>query len=144
MIGIQLYIRSKLSGVARSAVRLYRNLLRGRPAMTEENFEDVFAQVRSFGWDPAKRDWTLREREIDFDDMRFVFQGPATVLRSDRKGEVRYKVFGFFEDVEFVVICTLRGDLCWIISARRARRDERKKYHDRLPRRSAEGQDEPR
>jgi hypothetical protein len=32
--------------------------------------------------------------------------------------------------------------LCWIISTRRARKDERKKYHDHLPRRSApEGQD---
>lgn len=110
--------------------------------MTEDDIATLFAHVRNFGWDPEKRATILRDREIDFDDMRFVLAGPTIIERSDRKGEVRYKVFGFLDDVEFVVICTLRGDLCWIITARRARRDERKKYHSRLARRSAEGQDQ--
>jgi uncharacterized DUF497 family protein len=110
--------------------------------MTEEDLNEPFSHIRKFGWDNPKRDWTLREREIDFDDARFVFDGPIIVRRSDRKGEVRYMVFGFLDDVEVVIVCTLRGDLCWIMSARRARRDERKKYHDRLTRRPAAGQDE--
>ncbi len=102
----------------------------------------LFAKVRTFDWDNTKRDRILREREIDFDDVHVVLDGPTLIRRSDRKGEVRYMVFGFLDDVEVVIICTLRGDVCWIISARRARRDERKKYHNRLPRRSApEGQD---
>jgi uncharacterized DUF497 family protein len=67
----------------------------GRFAMAEESFEDIFAQVRSFGWDPAKRDWTLLEREIDFDDMRFVFQGPATIERSDRKARCATRSLAF-------------------------------------------------
>jgi uncharacterized DUF497 family protein len=111
-------------------------------AMIEDDREAAFSRIREFGWDNPKRDRILRERQIDFDDARTVFDGPTIVRRSDRKGEVRYMVFGFLDDVEVVVICTFRGDLCWIISARRARRDERKKYHDRLTRRPAEGQDE--
>jgi uncharacterized DUF497 family protein len=107
-----------------------------------EDFEKLFAQVRSFGWNNAKRDWVLRERGIDFEELRFLFDGPINAIRSDRSGEVRYVVCGFLDDREMVVVCTLRGDVCWIITARRARRDERKKYHDRLSRRPAsEGQD---
>jgi uncharacterized DUF497 family protein len=110
--------------------------------MTEDECSAIFSQVRRFGWDPSKREKILHEREIDFDDARFAFDGPIIVRRSDRKSEVRYMVFGFLDDVEVVIICTLRDDLCWIISARRARRDERKKYHSRLPRRPSEGQDQ--
>ncbi|MBI3759232.1 MAG: BrnT family toxin [Deltaproteobacteria bacterium] len=110
--------------------------------MIEDDHAALFANIRKFGWDNNKRDRILREREIDFDDVRFVFDGPTIIRRSDRKGEVRYMVFGFLDDVEVVVICTLRGEVCWIISARRARRDERKKHHNRLPRRSAQGEDQ--
>lgn len=102
-----------------------------------EDFERLFAQVREFGWDNAKRDRVLRERGIDFEELRFLFEGPTIAVRSDRSGEVRYMVCGFLDGREMVVVCTLRGDVCWIITARRASRDERKKYHDRLSRRSA-------
>jgi uncharacterized protein len=106
-----------------------------------EEFSELLAKVRAFGWDADKRDWTVRERGIDFDEVRFVFDGPTLAYRSDRKGEQRYLVFGFLDDREVAIVCTFRVDVCWIISARRARKDERKKYHDRLPRRSAtEGQ----
>jgi uncharacterized protein len=101
-----------------------------------DEFSELFAKVRAFGWNNDKRDWTFRQRGIDFDEVRFIFDGPTIALRSDRKSEERYVVFGFLDDVEVAIVCTFRGDLCWIISARRASRSERKKYHDRLPRRS--------
>jgi uncharacterized DUF497 family protein len=107
-----------------------------------DEFSDLFAKVRAFGWDNNKRDWTFRERGIDFDEVRFIFDGPTIAYRSDRKGEARYVVFGFLDGREVAIVCTIRGDMCWIISARRARKDERKKYHNRLPRRAAsEGKD---
>jgi uncharacterized DUF497 family protein len=62
-----------------------------------EEFAELFARVRDFGWDPAKVDWTIRERGIDFDEVRFIFDGPTIVYRSDRKGEARYVVFGFLD-----------------------------------------------
>ena len=80
--------------------------------MTQE-FEPLFAKVRRFGWDPDKRDRTVRERDIDFEEARFLFDGPFFAYRSDRKGEERYLVFGFVYDVEMAVVCALRGDLCW-------------------------------
>jgi hypothetical protein len=108
----------------------------------EEDSSTLFAKIRAFGWDNNKRDRVLRELQIDFEEVRFVFDGPTIVYRSDRKGEVRYVVFGFIDGMEVAVVCTLRDSVCWIISARRASRNERKKYHDRLPRRSpSEGQD---
>jgi len=106
--------------------------------MADDAAGDVFAHIREFDWDPEKRERTLRERKIDFEDARFVFDGPTIVRRSDRNNETRYMVFGFLDDVEVVVICTIRGSVCWVISARRARRDERKKYHACLPRVSAQ------
>jgi uncharacterized protein len=109
--------------------------------MAEEDFERLLANVRGFDWNPNKRNQVFRERHIAFEDARIAFQGPITVLRSDRKSEKRYLVFGLLEDVEVAFVCTFRGDICWIISARRARRDERKKYYAHLSRRPTEDQE---
>lgn len=79
-----------------------------------EEFAELFARIRSFGWDNNKRDRVLRERGIDFDEVRFIFDRLTIVYRSDRKGEVRYLVFGFLDGVEVAVICTFRDDVCWI------------------------------
>jgi uncharacterized DUF497 family protein len=107
-----------------------------------DEFSELLAKVRAFGWDNNKRDWTIREQGIDFDEVRFIFDGPTIAARSDRKGETRFIVFGLLDNREVALVCTFRDDVCWIISARRARKDERKKYHNRLPRRPApKGQD---
>jgi uncharacterized DUF497 family protein len=57
-----------------------------------EEFEGLSAKVRAFGWDHNKRDWTLHNRGIDFDEVRAVFDGPIIAYRSDRKGEARFVV----------------------------------------------------
>ena len=107
-----------------------------------EDFDRLFAEVRSFGWDNEKRERVLRDRGIDFEELPALFEGPVVSIRSDRHGETRYVACGFLEDREMVVVCTFRRDVCWIITARRARRDERKKYHDRLSGRSpSKGED---
>ena len=85
------------------------------------------------GWNPKKREGILRDRKIDFDDARKIFDNYTFIRRSDRHGEIRYQVFGYLEGREITVVCTLRGPLCWIISARRASRAERRKYYNRLP-----------
>ncbi len=102
----------------------------------------TFARVRAFEWNEGKRASNLRNHRIDFEDARRVIGDPTFVRESSRNGETRYMVFGFVEKREVVIVCTIRGETCRLISARRARRDERKKYYSRLPRRSpAEGQD---
>jgi uncharacterized protein len=91
------------------------------------------ANIRSFEWDERKRRTNLREHGIDFLDARRVIDAPIFIRRSDRKGEIRFLVYGFLEGREVVVICTFRGEDCRLISARPARRDERRKYHSGLP-----------
>ena len=98
-----------------------------------EPADELFARIRAFEWDERKRASNLRNHDIDFHDAQRVIDGPTFIRQSDRQSETRYLVYGFLDQTEVVIICTFRGDNCRIISARRARRDERKKYHDRLP-----------
>jgi uncharacterized protein len=109
--------------------------------MAEQNIARLFAQVRAFGWHESKRQSNLRNHKIDFEDVKGIFDGYTFIRRSDRHGEVRYQIFGYVEGREVAIACTLRADTCWIISARRARKDERRKYYARLAGRSPTGQD---
>jgi uncharacterized DUF497 family protein len=102
--------------------------------MTAPAADKLFAHIRAFEWDERKRESNLRNHEIDFQDARRVIDGATFIRQSDRKGEIHYMVYGLLDQEEVVIICTFRGDSCRIISARRARRDERKRYHHRLPR----------
>jgi uncharacterized protein len=102
--------------------------------MAEPTADELFAHIRAFEWDERKRESNLHDHGIDFQDARRVIDGPTFIRQTERKGEARYMVFGFIGQEEVVLICTFRGENCRVISARRARRDERKKYHDRLPR----------
>ena len=106
-----------------------------------EDLQRLFADVRAFGWDPKKRETNLRGHKIDFDDAKGILDGPTFIRRSDRHGEVRYQIFGYLEGREITVACTLRGTLCWIISARRASRTERGQHYGGLPTRTEPGQD---
>ena len=105
-----------------------------------EDVQRLFAGIREFGWDPKKRETNLRDHKIDFEDARGILDGYTFIRRSDRHGEVRYQVFGYVEGREVAVACALRGSLCWLISARRARRGVRKKYYDGFKGLPEEGQ----
>jgi uncharacterized DUF497 family protein len=109
--------------------------------MTEEAVKQAFARVREFGWNPKKRESNLRDHKIDFEDVKGIFDGYTFIRRSDRHGEIRYQIFGYVHGREIAVACTLRGEQCWIISARRARKDERRKYYRGLAGRSPTGED---
>jgi uncharacterized protein len=106
-----------------------------------EDVQRLFAGVRDFGWDPKKRETNLIDHKIDFVDVKGILDGYTFIRRSDRHGEVRYQIFGYLQGREVAVACTFRGPLCWLISARRARRDERRKYYDRFQELPEEGQD---
>jgi uncharacterized DUF497 family protein len=97
-----------------------------------ENLTHLFADIRDFDWNPRKRETNLRDHRIDFVDVRSIFDNYTFVRRSDRHGEIRYQIFGCLEGREIAVACAIRGSICWVISARRARRDERENYYARL------------
>lgn len=96
--------------------------------------QKLFSNIRAFEWDEKKRAENLKKHGIDFDDARAILDGPIFIKQSNRGTETRYIVVGLVEDVEMAMICTLRTDRCRIISARRARTNERKELHRRLTR----------
>jgi uncharacterized DUF497 family protein len=106
-----------------------------------EDLQRLFAHVREFGWNPRKRESNLRVHRIDFEDAKEIFDSYTFIRRSDRHGEVRYQIFGYVQGREIAVACTLHGEQCWIISARRARKDERRKYYRGLAGRSPTWED---
>jgi len=107
----------------------------------EDDMHELLARVRAFGWHEQKRTRNLRVHKIDFEDVKGIFDGYTFIRRSDRHGEVRYQIFGYVDGREVAVACTFRGEQCWLISARRARRDERRKYYRGLAGRSPTGED---
>jgi uncharacterized DUF497 family protein len=107
----------------------------------EDAVQRLFARIRSFGWHEEKRQSNLAKHGIDFVDVTGVFDGPTFIRRSDRHGQIRYQVLGIVEGREVAVACTVEDERCRIISARRARWDERRDYHRRLAGRTSEGQD---
>lgn len=110
--------------------------------MTEaEDIESLIARIDAFGWHEKKREANLRTHGIDFADVKGIFDGTTVIRRSDRYGEIRYQAFGIVEGREVAVAFTVRDDICWLISARRARKDERRKYYGRLEGRAPAGKD---
>jgi len=106
-----------------------------------EDMQQLFARIRSFEWNPKKRKGNLRDHKIDFEDVKGIFDGYTFARRSDRHGEIRYEVFGYVHGREVAVAFAIRGDVCRIISARRASRKERREFYYHLAGRSPARQD---
>ena len=100
--------------------------------MTDEDPNVLFEKIRTFGWHERKRQTNLRRHKIDFENVRGIFDWYTFIRRSDRHDEIRYQVFGYVDGREVAVACTLRSEICWIISARRASRKERRQYYNRF------------
>ena len=90
-----------------------------------------FAFELEFEWDPAKDEANAFKHGIAFDDAKAIFDDPQLLIEDTTRpehGERRSKAIGRLESVILAVIFTVRGDRRRIISARRARRDERERY----------------
>lgn len=84
-----------------------------------------------FEWDEAKNQINIRKHGIDFSDVPDMFQHPMLLLRDDRQayGEERWIGLGWLQALVGVVVYTERqADVIWIISARKATRQEAKRY----------------
>ena len=73
-------------------------------------------------YDPAKRQKTLEERGLDFEDALLVFEGITVEVEDQRKdyGERRIICFGALEGRMVVVGYTSRGAVRHIFSMRKA------------------------
>ncbi len=83
------------------------------------------------GYDPKKNAWNIQERGLSFEDVAALDWTTAAIRQDKRKdyGEVRYQAF--IEDADgkpHVVVFSVRGEVFWIISFRRAHQRERKSY----------------
>jgi uncharacterized protein len=86
-------------------------------------------------YDPAKRDWTLKERGLDFEDAAEVFAGRVVNVPDTRNdyGEDRYRTYGFLRGRMVVVVWTPRGeDERRIISMRKANEKEQARLGQRF------------
>ena len=83
-----------------------------------------------FEWDENKQRVNVAKHGIDFADAKAVFEDPAAyTLLSPRVSDERlYVTVGLMRGVLIAVIFTRRGDAIRIISARAARRNERRTY----------------
>ncbi len=87
-----------------------------------------------FEWDEEKRLTVLEKHGIDFRRAVEIFEGSTHVSPSRQsESEERWIAIGILDQVEIAVIYTMREQICRIITARRARRYEREKYHARFP-----------
>ena len=80
-------------------------------------------------FDPTKRDKTLSERGLDFDDAVLVFAGITLEIEDTRKdyGETRVISYGLLEGRMIVVGYTPRGADRHVFSMRKANDREQKR-----------------
>lgn len=73
-------------------------------------------------WDPVKRQKTLLERGLDFDDAKVVFKGVTVEVDDTREdyGERRVLCYGFLAGRMVVVGYTPRGSVRHVFSMRKA------------------------
>ena len=89
---------------------------------------------REFEWDPAKARSNLRKHGIDFETATVVFEDPFAIVELDRMegGEERWHTIGMGGGAPILlVVHTIRDEdieIIRIISARRAERNERRRY----------------
>ncbi len=83
-----------------------------------------------FEWDEAKNNVNIQKHGIDFTDATLIFDNPALIYEDLRRnyGERRFCGIGMLYSITVSLIYTKRENKIRIISARRAREDERKKY----------------
>jgi uncharacterized protein len=87
-----------------------------------------------FEWDEKKHRANLATHGIDFEDAIGIWDGPVLEVSSPQThhGEERILAIGRCEDVIITIVFTWRGKRRRLISARKARRNERENYHKAL------------
>ncbi|MEW6365133.1 MAG: BrnT family toxin [Acidobacteriota bacterium] len=87
-----------------------------------------------FEWDTKKADVNLRKHGVGFDEASTVFGDPLALLMPDPDhsvGEMRYVLLGMSNQQRLLVVAFAeRSPRTRLISARRATKQERKKYEE--------------
>ncbi len=84
-----------------------------------------------FEWDEKKRLTNLEKHGLDFIDVVDIFEAPYVETCSSYEGdEERFLATGKLEGRFVTAVYTHRGENIRIISFRRARHEERRKYQE--------------
>ena len=88
-----------------------------------------------FEWDNEKNDKNIEKHGLDFADVALMFDYPVLEYEDGRKnyGEKRFFGIGILRGIEISIVYTRRRKKIRIISARRARKDERQRYRTLYP-----------
>jgi uncharacterized DUF497 family protein len=81
-------------------------------------------------YDPAKREWTLSNRGLDFEDCAEVFEGLTAEIEDMRHdyGERRIVCFGVLQGRLVVIGYTPRGSVRHVFSMRKANDREQTRF----------------
>lgn len=91
-----------------------------------------------YEWDENKRHLTLEKHKIDFIDAAEVFESVYLKIAGRSESELRFIAVGELNGVHIAVVFTEREDVIRIITARRARLNEREAYIEHVSGRSEE------
>jgi uncharacterized DUF497 family protein len=83
-----------------------------------------------FEWDERKRASNADKHGLDFLDAELIFRGPHFHYPSPRHQEDRWVTIGMLDGREVAVVWTARDDAVRLISFRRARNEERRRYRE--------------
>jgi len=103
---------------------------------------NVFAEQESvetemdfaFNWDDEKNEQNIRDHGIDFNDAKEIFYGPTIEsLDADHSAvEERYTAYGMATGRVLRVTYTMRGEVYRLISARKADRNDTRRYYEKV------------
>ena len=88
-----------------------------------------------FEWDDAKNQANIRKHGIDFQDAVDIFNHPLLSRMDNRTdyGEERWVAIGQIRYITGVIVYTERvGDIIRIISARKATKQEARRYEEAI------------
>ena len=85
-------------------------------------------------WDENKRQINLQKHELDFLGCELVFDFPVVSWDDDREayGELRINLLGWLNDRVVHITYTERGDDLHVISLRKAKKHEIRRYQKAL------------
>ncbi|WP_438752831.1 BrnT family toxin [Pararhizobium sp. O133] len=83
----------------------------------------------SFEWNDQKRINNINKHGIDFEDALLALQEPRVEFQPIRNGEVRTLAICPDTNRIISVVYSMRGEICRIISARPAHKNEQRIYH---------------
>jgi hypothetical protein len=86
----------------------------------------------AFEWDEVKRLKNIKTHNLDFIRAKEIWENPVLEIRSPQThhGEERFLAIGKMENIFITVVYTWRSENRRLISARRARKNEKEYYED--------------